>query len=168
MVMELTKPSRIRLARPSRCAGFGVLAFALTVCVRLLANDGPVALAPVTDENAALQMARNVAAQIKGARVVAVQPNGSMRPIFEEKAFLLVEPTSYANLRVGDIVTFDDPARKTVVVQRILEKRGDTLWSAADRSANPHSASALLTREVSRVFAIIYANGSFGSVPSIR
>ena len=145
-----------------------MLMFGLAVGLRALANDGPAAPASAVDERAALKMAQDVAAQIKGARVVAVQPNGSMRPIFEEKAYLLVEPTSYASLRVGDIVTFDDPARKTVVVQRILEKRGDTLWSAADRSGDPHSASALLTREVSRVFAIIYANGSFGSAPDIR
>ena len=168
MVMELTRPPRIRPARSPLRAGWAVVAFGLAVCGRALADDGPATPAPVVDENAALKMARNVAAQIKGARVVAVQPNGSMRPIFEEKAFLLVEPASYASLRIGDIVTIDDPVRKTVVVQRILEKRGDTVWSATDRSGNPGSASALLTREVSRVFAIIYANGSFGSAPATR
>lgn len=159
--MNSTAPFTRRRLR----AGVAAMAFGLTLCVRVLAKDGPAAPASAADERATLKMAQNVAAQIKGARVVEVQPNGSMQPIFEEKAYLLVEPAAYASLRVGDIVTFDDPARNTVVVQRILEKRGDTLWSAADRSGSPGSAAALNPREVSRVFAIIYANGSFGSAP---
>ena len=84
--------------------GLAVLAFALALGSRALASDGPAAPVANGSDIAALKMAQNVAAQIKGARVVAVQPNGSMRPIFEEKAYLLVEPASYESLRIGDIV----------------------------------------------------------------
>ena len=151
---------RIGVARRMRWAGFTVGVLALSAWGRVLANDYPKTSVPDSGDRITLKMAETVAAQIKGARVVAVVPNGSMRPIFETKAYLLVESTSYESLRVGDIVTFEDSAHKTVVVERVLEKRGDVVWGAVDRTGNPGSATALSTHEVSRVFAILYANGS--------
>ena len=164
--MDITRPQRTRFAARASCIGAGALALAVCACV--LAAESPAQPAATMDEGAALKIAQRVAAQVKGAQVVAVQPNGSMRPIFEEKAFLLVAPASYESLCVGDIVTFNDPASHTVVVQRILEKRGDTLRGPTDRAGSADSTAVPGTREVSRVFAIIYANGSAQAGPVRR
>lgn len=109
----------------------------------------PVAL----DAPAALKLAQTVADQIKGARVIAVTPNGSMRPIFEQSAYLVAEPVRYPELRVGDIVTYEHPKLHVTVVQRVLEKRGETFWTHDHESANIAIAAE---KELMRVFTIIY------------
>lgn len=109
------------------------------------------------DLKSAFTAATVLANQIKGARVFSVLATGSMRPMFDEKAFLVAEPVSFEALRVGDIVTYKHPRLHVIVVHRILEKRGDAFWSKGDY--NTRMDDVYVTREnyVMRVFAIIYA-----------
>lgn len=112
------------------------------------------------DTNSALIAATAIAFQIKGAQVMTVAPTGSMRPIFDEKAYVVVEPASFEDLRVGDIVTYLHPNLHQIVVHRILEQRGDSFWTKGDH--NDRMDNVYVTREnyLMRVFAIIYARES--------
>jgi len=105
------------------------------------------------DARSALKLAQAVANQIKGARVIAVAPNGSMRPIFEQNAYLVAEPVRYDDLHVGDLVTYEHPKLHITVVQRVAEKRGATFWTQDRKSADMAIAAE---QELMRVFTIIY------------
>jgi len=98
-------------------------------------------------------VAEAVADQIKGAKVIAVNPNGSMRAIFSERAYVIAEPVRYEDLRIGDIVVYEHAKLHATVVHRVLEKRGDLFWGQTSQSDG-----AMLAREngLMRVFTIIY------------
>lgn len=106
---------------------------------------------------AALAAARAVAAQVPGAKVSTVMPSGSMRPMFNERAFLVAEPVRYEDLDVGDIVTFWHPKQQRVIVHRILEKRSAGYWTKGDFNDRPDDMYVKPEHQVMRVFAIIYA-----------
>jgi signal peptidase I len=108
------------------------------------------------DSRAAFITATSIAAQIKGARVMTVAATGSMRPMFDEKAYLVVEPASFENLQIGDVVTYVHPKVAGTVVHRIVEKRGDRFWTKGD--FNSHMDSVYVTREnySMRVCAVVY------------
>lgn len=80
-------------------------------------------LTPRMDPVAARAMAEAVARQIKGTKVVAVTANGSLKPVFDEDAFLVVEPTRPEAVKVGDIVMYEQPATRAPVVQRVIKLR---------------------------------------------
>jgi signal peptidase I len=109
------------------------------------------------DANSALIAAMTISLQVKGARVLTVAPSGSMTPMFSEKAYLVVEPAAFDDLKVGDIITYEHPTARQMVVHRILEKRGDAYWTKGDH--NERMDNVYVTREnyMMRVFAIIYA-----------
>ena len=94
---------------------------------------------------------------VNGASLMTVMPTGSMKPMFDEKAVLIMEPASYDDLRVGDIVTYIHPKHKCPIVHRITEKRGDKFWTKGDNNARMDDT--FITREnyQARVFGIIYA-----------
>lgn len=97
---------------------------------------------------------------VPGAGVLAVQPTGSMKPVFDENALLLTEPASFDDLKVGDIVTYRHPDLGMPVVHRIAEKHGDRLWAKGD--GNARMDDIYITREnyQARVFGIVYAAGT--------
>lgn len=116
----------------------------------------------------ALLMANTIASQIPGAKVFTVLPTGSMRPMFDEKAFVVVEPADYDDLRIGDIVTYEHPRMRTVIVHRILERTEDGYWTKGDFNDRPDDVYVTRSNYRMRVFAIIYAkenaNASRGNV----
>lgn len=109
------------------------------------------------DADTALRVATAIAGQVKGARVMTISRTGSMRPILDGNAIIVVEPTAYDDLRVGDIITYEHPGLHQVIVHRILEKRGDTFWTKGDH--NDRMDNVYVTREnyLMRVFAIVYS-----------
>ncbi len=109
------------------------------------------------DPRQALIMANSIAAQIPGGKVFAVQPTGSMRPMFDEKAFVVVEPAAYEDLQVGDIVIYEHPRLRTMIVHRILEKRDEGCWTKGDYNSAPDDVYVTRTNYRMRLFAIIYA-----------
>lgn len=111
---------------------------------------------------AALAAARAVAAQVPGSQISTVLPTGSMRPLFNERAFLVTEPTRYEDLVVGDIITFWHPQRQSVIVHRVLEKRSAGLWTKGDFNDRPDDMYVKPEHKVMRVFAIIYAREESG------
>lgn len=116
---------------------------------------------------AALAAAMAVAAQVQGATVCTVQPMGSMRPMFNERAFLVSEPVQYADLQVGDIVTYWHPTRQVSIVHRILEKRSGGFWTKGDYNDRPDDIYVTPRSHVRRVFAIIYAREEGSTVPGV-
>jgi signal peptidase I len=115
---------------------------------------------------AALAAAMAVAAQVPGATVCTVQPTGSMRPMFNERAFLVSEPVKYDELQVGDIVTYWHPARNVSIVHRILEKKSGGFWTKGDYNDRPDDIYLTPRSHVRRVFAIIYAREG-NTVPGV-
>lgn len=116
------------------------------------------------DANSALAAANAIALHVRGAKVFTVLPTGSMRPLFDEKAFVVVEPARYEELRVGDIVTYLHPKLRTPVVHRILEKRAEGYWTKGDHNSQPDDIYVTPQNYMMRVFAIIYARESSSNV----
>lgn len=109
------------------------------------------------DPSSALTAATLIAGRIPGAKVVSVLPTGSMRPMFDQKAFLVVEPANYEDLRVGDIITYEHPKLRTPVVHRIIEKRSEGYWTKGDYNSRPDDEYVTRANYLMRVCAIIYA-----------
>lgn len=108
------------------------------------------------DARSALVAANTIAAHIPGARVFTVMATGSMRPTFDEKAFLVVEPTPYEKLQVGDVITFLHPKMGAPIVHRIFEKRGEAFWTKGDYNARPDNEYVTRDNYGMRVVAVIY------------
>ena len=109
------------------------------------------------DATRALAAANAIASYVPGARVYAVGATGSMRPVFSEKAFLVVEPAPYEQLKIGDIIIYRHPQFQSPVVHRILEKHADGYWTKGDYCDRPDNVYVTPENYVMRVFAIIYA-----------
>ncbi len=119
---------------------------------------------------AALAAAYAIAAQVRGAQVYTVMPTGSMRPMFDQKAFVVVEPAPYEDLRVGDIITYMHPRLNTPVIHRIMEKDGDEFWTKGDHNSRPDDVYVSRRNYRMRVFAVIYAreDGTTATQPGLR
>ena len=113
---------------------------------------------------AALAAAYAIASQVPGAQVFTVMPTGSMRPMFDQKAFVVVEPAPYEDLRVGDIITYMHPQLNTPVIHRIMEKDGQEFWTKGDHNARPDNVYVNHKNYRMRVFAVIYARDDSNSV----
>jgi len=100
----------------------------------------------------------SLVSQLPGGTVGTVQATGSMRPLFDEHALLILEAAPYDALRVGDIVTYVHPGTGQLVVHRLLEKRGDKFWPKGD--ANSRFDNEYVTRENyrMRVCGILYTH----------
>lgn len=109
------------------------------------------------DAQAALVAATTIAAHVRGARVLTVLPTGSMRPMFDEKAYLVVAPAPFASVRVGDIITFKHPRLGAPVVHRVMEKHGRRLWTKGDHNTRPDDVYVTEGNYQDRVIAVIYA-----------
>jgi signal peptidase len=105
----------------------------------------------------ALRAATAAKLMVDGSELLTVMPTGSMEPMFNERAILLMEPARFDDLKVGDVVTYKNPRFGLLVVHRILEKHGDKFWSKGDN--NGRMDRIYITRENygARVFGIIYA-----------
>ena len=112
------------------------------------------------DWTGALRAATAATFMVRGSAMLTVMPTGSMEPMFNERAILLIEPARFEDLKVGDVVTYRHPQFNMVVVHRILEKHGDKFWSKGDH--NGRMDQVYITREnyEARVFGIIYARES--------
>ena len=108
------------------------------------------------DARTAFVTATAIASQIKGAKILMVAPTGSMRPMFDEKAYLVVAPAAFEDLRIGDIITYVHPKVNGTVVHRIMEKHGDKFWTKGD--FNGRMDNVYITREnySMRVCAVVY------------
>ncbi|HVU24495.1 MAG TPA: signal peptidase I [Opitutus sp.] len=105
----------------------------------------------------ALAVAHLIATRIPGAEVRNVMPTGSMRPMFDERAFIVVEPTPFEDLAVGDIITYLHPRLQVPIVHRILEKREKGFWTKGDHNQRPDDVYVTPANYLKRVVAIIYA-----------
>jgi signal peptidase I len=129
--------------------------------LRVLAanGDGHAGLAPSStlDWASATKVATAVRYMVPGSRLVTVMPTGSMKPVFDERSMLIIEPAPFDSLQVGDIVTYRHPRFGLPVVHRITEKRGDQFWSQGDN--NSRADDVRITREnyEGRVFSIVYS-----------
>jgi len=94
-----------------------------------------------------------------GTTLSTVQATGSMKPIFDEKAVLLLEDAPFESLKVGDIVLYRHPQLGVAVAHRLVIKEAGRFWSKGD--ANGHMDNVYVTKAnyLKRVFAVIYTNG---------
>ena len=132
------------------------VAFPLDVS-REIRDTTKAAPSSALDASSALVAARLIAGQIEGANVLTVMPTGSMRPMFDEKAFLVVEPMPYENLEVGDIVTYLHPKFGITVVHRIVEKHEGFYCTKGDHNSRLDEFSVTPKNYLMRVVAVIYA-----------
>jgi len=131
--------------------------------VALASNDSPQlggAMSPSStlDWAQANKVATVARLMVKGASQLTVMPSGSMAPVFNQHAILVVEAARFDDLKVGDIVTYRHPDYDLLVVHRIIEKRGDRFWAKGD--SNMRMDTVYVTREnfVARVYCIVYAS----------
>ena len=103
------------------------------------------------------------AATVPKTKVFTVQPTGSMRPLFDEHAILLVEAAPFEDLKIGDIVLFDDARRGITIVHRIIQQKGDGFWTKGDH--NGRMDDILVTRKnyQGRLYGIVYASRGGGA-----
>jgi hypothetical protein len=103
------------------------------------------------------QIARLLGIFKPGSSFCTVLPTGSMKPFFDEKAILLMEPAPFEDLKVGDIVTYRHPQLGLPVVHRLVLKDGNNFWAKGD--ANERMDNEYVNREnyLRRVYGVIYA-----------
>lgn len=108
--------------------------------------------------NQALNVGAAARYLVPGASLLSVLPTGSMKPLFDERALLMLEPAKYDDLKVGDIVTYKHSTLGMTVVHRIVEKRGDKFWAKGDNNARLDEEYITRENYQARVFGIVYAN----------
>lgn len=125
-------------------------------------GDGRAGLAPSStlDWAAARKVATAVRFMVPGAQLVSVMPTGSMKPVFDERSMLVVEPAPFESLQVGDIVTYRHPRFALPVVHRITERRGDEFWSQGDNNSRADDIHITRDNYQGRVFSIVYSRES--------
>jgi len=108
----------------------------------------------------AVRAANAVRYMIPGSSLMTVMATGSMKPMFDERAVLIMENAAFEDLKVGDIVTYLHPKHKVPVVHRIIEQREGAFWCKGDN--NGQADEVAITREnfQARVFGIVYARES--------
>jgi len=105
----------------------------------------------------ALRVATAARFMVQGSSMLTVMPTGSMKPVFDERAILLMEPAKFDDLKIGDIVTYKHPRYGMPVVHRIQEKRGDKFWAKGDNNGRMDEVYITRQNYEARVFGIIYA-----------
>lgn len=105
------------------------------------------------------QIARLFALMKPGSSFCTVLPTGSMKPFFDEKAVLLMEPAPFAELKVGDIVTYRHPQLGMPVVHRLVIKQGDKFWARGDNNGRMDDVYVTAQNYLRRVYAVIYTDG---------
>lgn len=104
------------------------------------------------------KLAESVASALPGTVVNTVLPTGSMKPVFDEHAVLLMEEAPFEDLRVGDIVTYRHEKLDAPVVHRLVIKEGDKFWARGD--ANSRMDNTYITKDnyLRRVYGVIYTH----------
>lgn len=87
--------------------------------------------------------------------MATVLATGSMRPLFDQHALLILEAAPYDSLRVGDIVTYVFPGTGQLIVHRLLEKRGDNFWAKGDHNGRMDNAYVTRANYRMRVCGIL-------------
>ncbi len=98
---------------------------------------------------------------IKGPLWSRLRSTGSMIPVFDENSKLVqVEPSSYNDIKVGDVISYQKPNSDEVIVHRVIEIASDEGgWYAITKGDNNAQKDTQKVRfdEVTRVLvAIIY------------
>jgi signal peptidase I len=110
------------------------------------------------DMTAARLAAWTLATQLPGGTVGTVMATGSMRPLFDQHALLILEAAPYDSLRLGDIVTYVHPTTGVLIVHRLLEKRGDAFWAKGDYNGRMDDAYVTRQNYRMRVCGILYTH----------
>jgi hypothetical protein len=92
-----------------------------------------------------------------GSSFCTVLPTGSMKPFFDEKAILLMEAAPFADLKVGDIVTYRHPRLGLPVVHRLVLKDGDKFWAKGDANERMDNEYVTPGNYLRRVYGLIYS-----------
>ena len=109
------------------------------------------------DWPSALRAAKAATLMVEGSDLMTVMPTGSMEPMFNERAILLMEPAPFDDLKVGDVVTYKSTRHGMMVVHRIVEKHGDKFWAKGDGNGRMDRVYITRGNYGERVFGIIYA-----------
>lgn len=121
-------------------------------------GKGPnIAPSSALDWDRALKAATAARYLVPGSTLMTVMPTGSMKPVFDERAILIMEPAKYDDLKIGDIVTYTHPKYKTPVVHRITEKHGNKYWTKGDNNSRMDDVYITPENYQARVCGIIYA-----------
>jgi len=124
-------------------------------------QEGPrVAPSSTLGWDRAVKAASAARYMVSGSSLMTVMPTGSMKPMFDERAILIMEPAPFADLKVGDIVTYTHPRHQMPVVHRITEKRGEVCYTKGDNNDLADEIAITQSNYQARVFGIIYAKES--------
>jgi hypothetical protein len=85
-------------------------------------------------------------------------PTGSMKPVFDENAILLVKPTPFAALKVGDIVVYQHPNIPIPVVHRLIALTAKGFLAKGDNNSARDSVPVTAQNYSGRVYGILYSN----------
>lgn len=103
----------------------------------------------------ALDMAK-LAAAVVGGEVIAVEATGSMRPVLDGNALLVIEAAPWADLRRGDLVVYRS-ARGHLVVHRLVSMCFGA-WSVAGDANGWMDAEEVSPKNFKgRVCAVFYS-----------
>jgi len=121
-----------------------------------------LAIAPSSnlDHRTAQSIAESTASKVPGSCVAVVRATGSMRPLFDENALLILEPVPFSALRVGDIVTYVHPRTHELIVHRLIEKHSDGFWIKGDHNGRMDDTVVTPENYRMRVCGILYSSGN--------
>ena len=153
LVGELTRKTQ-DLASTQASSG---RAIALAASKLNSSNGSQIAPSSTLAWDRAMKAASAARYMVSGSSLMTVMPTGSMKPLFDERAILVMEPAPYSDLKLGDIVTYTHPKHKMPVVHRITEKRGNSFFTKGDNNSRADEIEITATNYQARVFGIIYA-----------
>lgn len=134
--------------------------------VRESAGTARIAPTSAIAPDVAFQAANQLTALVPGSRAFSVMATGSMRPAFDDNSMLLVEPSPYENLQIGDIVVYRHEGSQALIVHRIVEKRKAGFWTMGDHNKTMDREYVTPANYVGRVYGIIYASRSGAPMPT--
>ncbi len=116
----------------------------------------PAPTSSLTKDNA-LKAAYGSNLFVKGSVIKSVAATGSMQPVLSEHSYLLMEPASFDDLRVGDIVTYIHPAINQPVTHRLIAKRAEGFVAKGDHNTDADNVWVTKSNYQMRVYGIIYS-----------
>lgn len=93
---------------------------------------------------------------IKGGKVVAIEPTGSMRPMLDEHCLVVMSDEPYENIEVRDMIVYKSNNGRLIVHRVMEKKRNGRLWTRGDHNKVPDNEYVTQRNYVGKVFVVVY------------
>jgi signal peptidase I len=131
--------------------------FCFLLCCSGCAPARPEAPSSSLSRDDAQRAAKAVSFLING-RVCSIAASGSMRPSFNEAAFVVTEPVPMASVRLGDIIV-KRADNGMLIVHRVIRIESEGLVTRGDANDSEDPGFTTAANLDGRVVAVVFSKG---------